>query len=135
MSSPVENLKKVRKQPLLSTKRGAPYKQASLVDKNLAAASSRDTISLLSAHSRSTVTRSSSPSLLTDECRKQILEGIKEEGNHAPTDSDLVSSMAARLAVIEKELLAAKREIVEKVLSKFLSIAVYISSLLFRMHM
>jgi hypothetical protein len=54
--------------------------------------------------------------------QKSILEGIKEENHklraadpHKKTgDADLLTSMAARLAIVEKELLAAKREIIEK---------------------
>lgn len=32
-----------------------------------------------------------------------------------PSDSELLGSMATRLAMVERELLAAKKEIVEKV--------------------
>ena len=51
--------------------------------------------------------------------QKYVVNDIRKQARarpiNAPRDVDLVSSMAARLAVVEKELLSAKREIVEKV--------------------
>ena len=60
--------------------------------------------------------------------QRQIVDGIRRQqknskqkmnpGQHrsrgTPTDFDLLGSMASRLALVERELLAAKREVVEK---------------------
>ena len=90
MSSPSANLKKVKRRPLPLT-RGVPYRQD---------LSSLDTS--------------------TGSFHKQVLESIRHEtvsstGPTVPKDADLVTSMATRLTVVERELLAAKREIIEKV--------------------
>lgn len=55
-----------------------------------------------------------SPLKETSSFHKQVLEAIKHESS-VPQDTDLVASMATRLTVVEKELLAAKREIIDKV--------------------
>ena len=54
--------------------------------------------------------------------QKQIVDSIKHEHKNAKkkttagvaTDSELLGSMASRLALVERELLAAKREVIEK---------------------
>ena len=60
--------------------------------------------------------------------QRQIVDGIRHHPVHksnkkraasqhhggVPTDSDLLGSMASRLALVERELLAAKREVIEK---------------------
>ena len=38
----------------------------------------------------------------------------QHHGGGVPTDSELLGSMASRLALVERELLAAKREVIEK---------------------
>ena len=44
----------------------------------------------------------------------------REKKTIIPSDESLLSSMAARLAMVERELLAAKRKIIEKVLCECL---------------
>ena len=54
--------------------------------------------------------------------QKQIVDSIRHEPRNAKkktaagvaTDSELLGSMASRLALVERELLAAKREVIEK---------------------
>jgi hypothetical protein len=45
--------------------------------------------------------------------KKKAGSQIKHHGG-IPTDSELLGSMASRLALVERELLAAKREVIEK---------------------
>lgn len=67
--------------------------------------------------------------MLDHRTQRQIVDGIRREHKNAakkrpaghqrcdagaPSDSELLGSMAARLALVERELLAAKREIIEK---------------------
>lgn len=117
MSSPNEILKKVRRQPLPPTaRRTAPYKE-SLQHREEQPSNEQQLTSGLSL---------SSSSLSNDQpFLAEILDGIREEESKkrkkktkpsgVPTDTDLVSSMATRLATVERELLATKREIIEKV--------------------
>ena len=117
MSSPNEILKKVKRQPLPPTaRRTAPYKE-SLQHREEQPSNEQQLASGLSL---------SSYSLSSDQpFLAEILDGIREEESKkrkkkakpsgVPTDTDLVSSMATRLATVERELLATKREIIEKV--------------------
>lgn len=65
------------------------------------------------------------PDCIDDSTQRVIVEGIRRQAKvgttrtqttgHAPSDMDLLGSMATRLTQVERELLAAKREIVNKV--------------------
>lgn len=63
------------------------------------------------------------PDYLDDNTQRVIIDGIRRHAKvggvqstgHAPSDMDLLGSMATRLSQVERELLSAKREIVEKV--------------------
>lgn len=46
---------------------------------------------------------------LSDKTKK-----VTQHGRATPSDSELLGSMASRLALVERELLAAKREVIEK---------------------
>lgn len=53
--------------------------------------------------------------LLDTATHRTIIDGIRHTGGAKRQNEDLLGSMAHRLAQVEKELLASKREIVEKV--------------------
>lgn len=95
MSTPTASLKKTRRSPLPS--RGLPFRKDNP----------------LPSFSPLKEGASLTPSDHTS--HRHILEGIRNEGR-APKDADLVTSMATRLSTVERELLAAKREIIEKVI-------------------
>ena len=68
------------------------------------------------------VTAPSSSGLLDSSTQQRVVSGIRHEkggrrdvSSLVPTDADLLGSMATRLAMVERELLAAKREITLKV--------------------
>ena len=96
MSTPLSQLKKVHKSPLPKGST-VPFRNGH-----------RDEI-LDSAPELDAITQ------------KYVVDGIRKQTRartiNAPGDVDLVASMASRLAVVERELLSAKREIVEKVAS------------------
>ena len=95
MSTPTANLKKTRRSPLPS--RGLPFRKDNPLP------------SFSPLKEGASLNRSDHTS------HRHILEGIRNEGR-GPKDADLVTSMATRLATVERELLAAKREIIEKVI-------------------
>ena len=101
MSSPAASLRKTKKSPLpSSSSRGVAFRiqprHGFAADELLGAREER----IASQH-------------------HQIVEGIRREDGGkkvgAPSDTDLVASMASRLAQAERELLAARRDILEKV--------------------
>ena len=53
--------------------------------------------------------------MIIDGIRRQARVGGAQTIGHAPSDMDLLGSMATRLSQVERELLGSKREIVEKV--------------------
>ena len=53
--------------------------------------------------------------LLDTATHRAIIDGIRHTGGAKRQNEDLLGSMAHRLAQVEKELLASRREIVEKV--------------------
>lgn len=57
---------------------------------------------------------------LSKQTHDRIIREINREHKSIPDDNSLLSSMAARLAMVERELLAAKREIIEKVCAQYL---------------
>lgn len=68
---------------------------------------------------RSVVEGIMSPSQGGGGSRRRAREVQRDDGSEgassgAPTDSELLGSMAARLALVERELLATKREIIQK---------------------
>ena len=65
--------------------------------------------------------------VLDHQAQRKIVDGIKREhwntktkmanrghGKSTPSDTDLLSTMASRLALVKRELLASKREIIVK---------------------
>ena len=65
--------------------------------------------------------------VLDHHAQRKIVDGIKRDHRHTkkkmanqshsrtnPSDSDLLGSMASRLALVERELLASKREVIVK---------------------
>ena len=95
MSTPTASLKKTKRSPL--PYRGLPFRKNTPL------------LSLSPLKEGASLTPNDHTS------HHHILEGIRNEGR-VPKDSDLVTSMATRLATVERELLAAKREIIEKVI-------------------
>ena len=104
MSSPAASLKKAKKSPLPSSgSRGVPFRRQprhGFVAEEVLGAREEG---IASQH-------------------HNIIESIRQEGSDGrrrkggtPSDSDLVASMASRLAQAERELLAARREMLEKV--------------------
>ena len=79
-----------------------------------------------SSGSRPSTTRSRDDHTILDlQAQRKIVDGIKREqrttktkmanrSRTTPSDSDLVGTMASRLALVERELLASKREIIVK---------------------
>ena len=95
MSTPTASLKKTRRSPLPT--RGLPFRKDNPLP------------------SLSPLKEGASLNPSDHTSHRHILEGIRNEGR-VPKDADLVTSMATRLATVERELLAAKREIIEKVI-------------------
>ena len=99
MSSPGGSLKKTRRSPLpvAASTRNVPFRQSIASDDPLDVTHCRSGPGA-SQHAR-------------------IVDAIRREGERhgAPSDGDLVASMAGRLAQVERELLAARREILDKV--------------------
>lgn len=116
MSSPSGNLKKVKRQPLPQAARSPPYratqKQGDAAKLELKAAP-REGSSCNFVSSDDQPLLAEIIGVIREEESKKRSKTIKQSG--VPTDSDLVSSMAIRLANVEKDLLAAKKEIIEKV--------------------
>lgn len=102
MSTPLSQLKKVRKSPL-PRDYSVPFRDGQGED-ILDAVAALDSVT---------------HKYIVDDIRKQA-RVHKRHDTDAPRDADLVASMASRLAVVERELLSAKREIVEKVVESFL---------------
>ncbi|XP_003384072.1 PREDICTED: UBX domain-containing protein 11-like isoform X2 [Amphimedon queenslandica] len=120
MSSPSGNLKKVKKQPLPQAARSPPYRatqkhgDASKLELKMAStiASREGSTSDLVVSSDDQPLLAEIIGVIREEESKKRKKTIKQSG--VPTDNDLVSSMATRLANVEKDLLAAKKEIIEK---------------------
>ena len=120
MSSPSGNLKKVKRQPLPQTARSPPYRApqkhgdaAKLELKMASTMASREGLTSDFVSSNDQPLLAEIIGVIREEESKKRKKTIKQSG--VPTDNDLVSSMATRLANVEKDLLAAKREIIEKV--------------------
>ena len=100
MSSPAGSLKKTRRSPLplAASFRSVPFRQSTPINDPLDVENCRSSRVAGGTHGR-------------------IVDAIRREGERhgAPSDGDLVASMATRLAQVERELLAARREILDKV--------------------
>ena len=105
MSSPAGSLKKTRRSPLpASNNSSVPFRRQLF----------EDTTGITSKNfspNREEMITSQHGHIVEEIWR----EGTGGRGRRAPSDVDLVTSMAARLAQVERELLAARREILEKV--------------------
>ena len=107
MSSPAGSLKKTRRSPLpASNNSSVPFRRqlfgdtTGITSKNFTP--NREEM-ITSQHGH-----------IVEEIWREGTGGRGRRGG-APSDVDLVTSMAARLAQVERELLAARREILEKV--------------------
>ena len=109
MSSPAGSLKKTRRSPLpASNNSSVPFRRQLFVDTTVIPSTSNN----ISPNREEMIT--SQHGHIVEEIWREGTGGRGRRGG-APSDVDLVTSMAARLAQVERELLAARREILEKV--------------------
>lgn len=121
MSSPSENLKKNKRSPLpnplpsTTNGRSLPHTNRPTIVPSIGHQYTNNI-----AQEREHIAPHTTPfTVLADSyLHRDILQGIRREGKVSDSESDLVSSMASRLAAVERELLNAKREIIEKVNNK-----------------
>ncbi|KAL5457532.1 hypothetical protein EMCRGX_G034802 [Ephydatia muelleri] len=101
MTSPMSSLKKTKKTPLPAPeRRSVPFRYSD-------PAPETDPVPLICDELRK-------PHHVDATTQKHILREIRPRARDVRSDSDLVSSMALRLATVERELLAARREAIEK---------------------
>ena len=109
MSSPAGSLKKTRRSPLpASNNSSVPFRRQLFEDTTVIPSTSKN----ISPNRGEMIT--SQHGHIVEEIWREGTGGRGRRGG-APSDVDLVTSMAARLAQVERELLAARREILEKV--------------------
>ena len=104
MSSPLPRLKRARRTPLWSN--ATSFKK----DEKHNTADHKTPASI-------TPSFGFAASNISQSTHDQIIKGIMQ--GKTPNDDCLLSSMAARLSMVERGLLSSKREIIEKVIIKF----------------
>ncbi len=113
MSSPLPRLKRARRTPLLN--KTTSYRRDDQHDTIIYKTNSFQTATAaLSPYITSS--KDTTTGIITD-CSSvddQIINGLTRDS--IPNDNCLLTSMATRLLMIERELLSSKREIIEKVI-------------------